>query len=100
MALLYIIPFKIDPGAVYSDGSAITAHDADQKRFLRQTMWVDLALVFGVLALIQWPGFARLIRGQILSIRGRNYVLAARALGMPTNRILTRNVIPNAMICS
>ena len=68
--------------------------------FFRQTMWVDLALVFGVLALIQWPGFARLIRGQILSIRGRNYVLAARALGMPTNRILTRNVIPNAMICS
>ena len=68
--------------------------------FSRQTMWVDLALVFGGLALIQWPGFARLIRGQILSIRSRNYVLAARALGMPTNRILTRYVIPNAMICS
>jgi hypothetical protein len=34
--------------------------------FFRQTMWVDLALVFGALALIQWPGFARLIRGQFL----------------------------------
>ena len=65
--------------------------------FFRQTMWVDLVLVFGALALIQWPGYARLIRGQILSIRSRNYVLAARALGMPTNRILTRYVIPNAM---
>ena len=47
--------------------------------FFRQTMWVDLVLVFGALALIQWPGYARLIRGQILSIRSRNYVLAARA---------------------
>jgi peptide/nickel transport system permease protein len=65
--------------------------------FFRQTMWVDLLLVFGALALIQWPGYARLIRGQILSIRSRNYVLAARALGMPTGRILTRYVIPNAM---
>ena len=65
--------------------------------FFRQTMWVDLVLVFGALALIQWPGYARLIRGQILSIRSRNYVLAARALGMPTGRILTRYVIPNAM---
>jgi peptide/nickel transport system permease protein len=63
----------------------------------RQTTWVDLALVFGSLALIQWPGYARLIRGQILSIRSRNYVLAARALGMPTHRILTRYVIPNAL---
>ena len=63
--------------------------------FFRQTMWVDLLLVFGALALIQWPGYARLIRGQILSIRSRNYVLAARALGMPTGRILTRYVIPN-----
>ena len=65
--------------------------------FFRQTMWVDLVLVFGALALIQWPSYARLIRGQILSIRSRNYVLAARALGMPTGRILTRYVIPNAM---
>ncbi|MDE0465088.1 MAG: ABC transporter permease [Caldilineaceae bacterium] len=70
---------------------------ATKNGFFRQTMWVDLVLVFGALALIQWPGYARLIRGQILSIRSRNYVLAARALGMPTGRILTRYVIPNAM---
>ena len=70
---------------------------ATKNSFFRQTMWVDLVLVFGALALIQWPGYARLIRGQILSIRSRNYVLAARALGMPTRRILTRYVIPNAM---
>lgn len=63
----------------------------------RQTHWVDLALVFGALALIQWPVYARLIRGQVLTIRNRNYVLAARALGLPRWRILTRYIIPNAL---
>lgn len=63
----------------------------------RQSVWADFVLVFGALALIQWPTYARLIRGQILSIRNTNYVLAARALGVPTRRILTRYVIPNAL---
>jgi peptide/nickel transport system permease protein len=63
----------------------------------RQTVWADFALVFGALALIMWPAYARLIRGQILSIRNTNYVLAARSLGAPTSRILSRYVIPNAL---
>jgi peptide/nickel transport system permease protein len=70
---------------------------ATKNTFFRQTIWVDFALVFGALALIQWPSYARLIRGQILTIRNKNYVLAARALGVPTRSILTRYVIPNAM---
>jgi peptide/nickel transport system permease protein len=63
----------------------------------RQSVWADFVLVFGALALIQWPTYARLIRGQILSIRNTNYVLAARALGVPTPRVLARYVIPNAL---
>ena len=70
---------------------------ATKNTFFRQTIWVDFALVFGALALIQWPSYARLIRGQILTIRNKNYVLAARALGVPTRSILTRYIIPNAM---
>ena len=65
--------------------------------FYRNTIWVDFALVFGSLALIKWPKAARIIRGQILSIRNKNYVLAARALGVPTRRIITRYVIPNSI---
>jgi peptide/nickel transport system permease protein len=63
----------------------------------RQTFWVDFVLVFGVLALVQWPGYARLIRGQVLSIRNKNYIMAARALGLPQNRIITRYIIPNVL---
>jgi len=70
---------------------------ATKNTFFRQTIWVDFALVFGALALIQWPSYARLIRGQILTIRNKNYVLAAQALGVPTRSILARYVIPNAM---
>jgi peptide/nickel transport system permease protein len=70
---------------------------ATKNTFFRQTIWVDFALVFGALALIQWPSYARLIRGQILTIRNKNYVLAARALGVPTRSILMRYIIPNAM---
>jgi ABC-type dipeptide/oligopeptide/nickel transport system permease subunit len=70
---------------------------ATKTPFFRQTIWVDFALVFGALSLVLWPGYARLIRGQILTIRNKNYVLAARALGVPTRSILTRYIIPNAM---
>jgi ABC-type dipeptide/oligopeptide/nickel transport system permease subunit len=70
---------------------------ATKNTFFRQTIWVDFALVFGALSLVLWPGYARLIRAQILTIRNKNYVLAARALGVPTRSILTRYIIPNAM---
>lgn len=70
---------------------------ATKNPVFRQTIWADFALVFGALALVQWPGYARLIRGQIFAIRNSNYVLAARSLGVPTFRLLTRYVIPNAL---
>ncbi|MDY0288033.1 MAG: ABC transporter permease [Sphaerochaeta sp.] len=63
----------------------------------RETIWVDFILVFGSLALIKWPKAARIIRGQILSIKNKNYVTAARASGVSTFRILLRYIIPNAL---
>jgi peptide/nickel transport system permease protein len=43
------------------------------------------------------PGYARLIRGQILSLREREFVLAARSLGAPADRILLRHLVPNTV---
>ena len=63
----------------------------------RETVWIDFILVFGSMALILWPPYARLIRGQVLSIRSRNYVTAARALGLPTGIIIRRYIVPNAL---
>jgi len=47
--------------------------------------------------LVLWPEYARIIRGQVLSLRGMEYVTAARALGVSEWRILWRHVSPNAV---
>ena len=54
-------------------------------------------LVVVVLGLTGWMGTARLVRGEVLSLREREFVQAARALGMGDWRIISRHVIPNTM---
>jgi len=63
----------------------------------RNTVWIDFVLVFGSMALITWPPYARLVRAQVMSIRSRPYVTAARALGLPSLTIIRRYVVPNAL---
>jgi ABC-type dipeptide/oligopeptide/nickel transport system permease subunit len=63
----------------------------------RNSALIDFVLVFGSMALISWPPYARLVRAQVLSIRNRPYVTAARALGLTNRLILMRYVMPNAM---
>lgn len=65
--------------------------------FYRQTVWVDFLLVFGSMALISWPPYARLVRAQVLSIRNRPYVMAAQALGLSNWIVITRYIVPNAL---
>src|SRR4051812_28938066 len=57
---------------------------------------VYFAIVF-ILALVGWAGFARVIRGMVLSIKSNDYVMAARALGMTHWRVITRHVLPNTL---
>lgn len=58
------------------------------------TNMISLFVVFGVL---YWVGMARLVRGQILSIKTNEYVLAARAMGANPGRIIRRHILPNCM---
>ena len=55
---------------------------------------VNIVLVLGLLG---WTGIARLVYGNTLAVREREYVLAARALGARTGTILRRNVLPNVI---
>jgi ABC-type dipeptide/oligopeptide/nickel transport system permease subunit len=48
-----------------------------------------------VLSVFGWAGLARLIRGQVLSLREREFVAAARVLGVPTRQILFKELLPN-----
>ncbi len=47
--------------------------------------------------LVWWPEYARLMRGQVLSVRHNEYVVAARVLGAPDGRILLRHIVPNTI---
>ncbi len=51
--------------------------------------------VFIALGLVQWLTMARIVRGQVLALRGREFVLAARLLGASDLRIIFRHVLPN-----
>jgi peptide/nickel transport system permease protein len=44
-----------------------------------------------------WMGYARIIRGDILSVKERDYIMAARVVGVKDSRILFRHIIPNAV---
>jgi peptide/nickel transport system permease protein len=56
-------------------------------------LWTIIAL----LSVLSWLGTARLVRGEVISLRSREFVLAAKAMGATTGRILTRHMVPNAI---
>ena len=53
---------------------------------------LPLALIIGALS---WPGDARLLRGEVLAMRGREYIEGARVIGAPARVIMLRHVLPN-----
>lgn len=57
----------------------------------------SLLAVIGALSVSGWAGYARLVRGQILSERERDYVEAGKAMGYPSRRILFVHILPNLM---
>lgn len=58
------------------------------------TNMVSIFIVFG---LLYWVGMARLIRGQILSIKQNEYILAARSIGARLGRIIRKHILPNCL---
>ena len=64
---------------------------------LQNPVVLDYLIVFGCLALVSWPGIARLVRGQVLSIREREYIEAQRAIGASTWWVTSRHLVPNVL---
>lgn len=56
-----------------------------------------LFLLFVAIAIVNWTGVARLVRGQVLSVKEKDYVEAARAIGGTNVRIMLRHVLPNSL---
>jgi oligopeptide transport system permease protein len=60
--------------------------------------WMSgLFVLFMAIAITSWVGMARLVRGSVLSLKEKEFVEAARAIGAPTSRIMFRHIMPNAL---
>ena len=57
----------------------------------------EIWLIVAVLGVTSWMGVARLVRGQILSLKEREFIQATRALGLPHARVILRHVLPNVL---
>jgi oligopeptide transport system permease protein len=57
----------------------------------------NIALIFVAIGAINWLDMARIVRGQALSLKNREFVEAARASGVPTWRIIRRHIVPNLL---
>jgi len=65
--------------------------------FRSSTALGQLVLLFVALGSVSWLTMARIVRGQVLSLKNQEFVLAARATGVSTARIIFRHVVPNTL---
>lgn len=57
----------------------------------------QLVLLFIALGAVSWLTMARIVRGQVMSLKSQEFVLAARATGVPAVRIIVRHLVPNTL---
>jgi oligopeptide transport system permease protein len=57
----------------------------------------NIYIVFAIIGLVEWQVMARVVRGQVLSLRNSDFIEAARATGVPTSAIVLRHIIPNVI---
>jgi oligopeptide transport system permease protein len=65
--------------------------------FRSQTARGQLILLFIALGSVSWLTMARIVRGQVLSLKNQEFVLAARATGVSAGRIIFRHLVPNTL---
>jgi oligopeptide transport system permease protein len=65
--------------------------------FRQNTPVGQLVLLFIALGSVSWLTMARIVRGQVLSLKNQEFVLAAKATGVSTTRIIFRHIVPNAL---
>lgn len=57
----------------------------------------SLLTIFGAIALVNWVGLARLVRGQVLSIKEKEFIEAARSSGSPPFKLIVKHLLPNSL---
>jgi oligopeptide transport system permease protein len=80
--ILLVILFKI-------------AFESPLARLLNSPQAANLVVMFSAIGMVSWLTMARVVRGQVLSIRSQPYIEACRAMGLPRWRVFTRHILPN-----
>jgi oligopeptide transport system permease protein len=57
----------------------------------------SLLSIFGAIALVNWVGLARLVRGQVLSLKEKEFIEAARSSGSPPLKLILKHLLPNSL---
>jgi oligopeptide transport system permease protein len=65
--------------------------------FGRQSPFGQLVLLFVALGAVSWLTMARIVRGQVISLKNQEFILAARAMGVRPWRIIARHLVPNTL---
>lgn len=90
--LLYVIMLKV----VFEEPLKAAFETSAFFRPFR-SLGVDLIMIYIVLGTVYWVGMARIVRGQVLTIKNQEYVLAARAQGASSWRIIMKHLVPNSI---
>ena len=92
MLVSYIIAFPV--GII----SAIKRHSLfDDLGMMFALLGPSLVNVMFAIGIVNWVTYARLIRGEILSLKEKEFISAVRALGATTPRIVVKHLLPNAL---
>ncbi len=90
LLFVFLIAATIKPGVI-NWAKAVGLGD------LARSGYLDYAVVIIALGVIGWAGLARLIRAQVLTVKEREFVIGARAIGVPTWQVIARHVLPNCI---
>lgn len=97
LLFIFFIAATIKPGVVTSLKAVATQNNWQWLTDFVRSGYADYLVVMIALSVIGWAGLARLVRGQILSLRERDFVKSAELVGVQRWRILMRYLLPNAL---
>jgi ABC-type dipeptide/oligopeptide/nickel transport system permease subunit len=94
--ILLVILFKIAFEAPLGRGiEKLQQHLGTGGRWFDSYQAANLIVLFSAIGLVSWLTLARVVRGQVLSLRAQPFIEACRAMGIPQWRIFTRHILPN-----
>ncbi len=97
LLFIFFIAATIKPAIVNNLKAFAQANDLLWLVEFVRSGYADYLVVMLALSVLGWAGLARLVRAQFLSLREKEFVLSAQAVGVPGHKIILRYLLPNAM---